>query len=250
MIKVVFLLGRPGSGKSCVACEIKQIAERRSWTTRHLFDYQLLQDMFLQEEREHDNGEKRKFRRSGPEEYDGFDVLDFGVLDTVLDTMADQIRKEIKSQKLSERNTLFLIEFARDNYTQALYRFGPDILQNAHLLYMDADLKTCVERVHKRSGNPPIECGEYNHYVSNIIMEGYYCRDDWEEVSFNIQHTWNIRVHPEKLENNVNEHQALRYRVEKWIDHVQLFSSEVQERPEQLSIVPVSLFSRVSVAVK
>ena len=252
MKKVVFLLGRPGSGKSCAACNIKRIAELRSWTTRYLFDYQLLQHMFLKEEREHDNGQKRKFRRSGPEEYDGFDVLDFRVLDTVLDTMADQIQKEIKSQEHSERNSLFLIEFARDNYTQALYRFGPDILQNAHLVYLDTELETCIERVHKRPGSPPttgsspIECGEYNHYISNFIMESYYCRDDWEEVPFNIQHTWDIRVHPEKLENNANEHQALRYKVEKWVDDVHLLCDEVQEKPEQVSIVPVSLFPMVS----
>src|SRR5438270_8162306 len=98
MIKVVFLLGRPGSGKSCVACRIKQIAEPTDWTTQHLFDYQLLQDMFLQEEKEQGNSQKRKFSRKGPKKRNGFDVLDFGVLDTVLHTMAEQIRKEKASQ--------------------------------------------------------------------------------------------------------------------------------------------------------
>src|SRR6266478_1254199 len=120
MLKVVFLLGYPGSGKSCVACHIKQIAKYRDWPTRHLFDYQLLQDMFLQEESECSNDQEKKFRRRGPEEHNGFDVLDFEVLDTVLDRMAEQVRVEKESQKL------FLIEFARRNYTRALYRFGPD----------------------------------------------------------------------------------------------------------------------------
>jgi adenylate kinase family enzyme len=224
MIKIVFLLGRPGSGKSSVACDIKRIAELRSWPTRHLFDYQLLQDMFLQEEREHGNDRKRKFRRRGPEEHNGFDVLDFGVLDSVLDRMAEQIRAEKESQKL------FLIEFARRNYTQALSRFGPDILQGAHLLYLDADLETCIERVHRRIDNPTIECGRYNHFVSDFIMQGYYYRDDWEEVPFNFPPDGSIQVHPLKIENKVDERRVLTSQIGKWVDDVHLFSDRALVR--------------------
>jgi adenylate kinase family enzyme len=244
MIKVVFLLGRPGSGKSCVACAIKRIAELRSWTTRHLFDYQLLQDMFLQEERGCSNNQEKKFRRRGLEEHNGFDVLDFEVLDTVLDRMAEQVRAEKESQKL------FLIEFARRNYTQALSHFSPDILQGAHLLYLNADLETCIERVHRRIDNPTIECGRYNHFVSDFIMQGYYYRDDWEEVAFNIPPDWNVRVHPIKLDNNIDERQTLTSKVERWADNAHLFSDRMLERPEQSSLVLARSFSMVSPAEK
>src|SRR5258706_12436560 len=105
VIRIVFLLGRPGSGKSSVACDIKQIAKHRNWPTRHLFDYQLLQDMFLQEAREHNNGQNKKFRSKGPEKHNGFDVLDFEELDTVLDRKEEKVRAEKENQEL------FLIEF-------------------------------------------------------------------------------------------------------------------------------------------
>src|SRR5258706_9496868 len=104
MIRIVFLLGRPGSGKSSVACDIMRMADRRNWATRHFFDYQLLQEMFLQEERECGNGQRKNFRRRGLKEYDGFDVLNFKVLDTVLGMMAKRIRAEKENQELSERN--------------------------------------------------------------------------------------------------------------------------------------------------
>lgn len=176
MERNVFLLGRPGSGKSSVAQLIDMFAKDKGRFTHHIFDYKLLQELFLQEEAEDIAPEKRKFRPKGPKECYGFDVIDFSVLDTVLEMMAEQVRKE--KQASSGRNKLFLIEFARDDYSHALQKFGPDLLEDAHLVYLHADVDTCIDRVRQRVDYQP---DSYNHFVSDNIMRGYYSKDDWSD---------------------------------------------------------------------
>ena len=174
MERNVFLLGRPGSGKSSVAQLIDMFAKDKGRFTHHIFDYKLLQELFLQEEAEGIAPEKRKFRPKGPKECHGFDVIDFSVLDTVLKMMAEQVRKE--KQTSLGRNKLFLIEFARDDYSHALQKFGRNLLEDAHLVYLHADVDSCIDRVRER-----VDCrlDTYNHFVSDGIMRGYYSKDDW-----------------------------------------------------------------------
>src|SRR5690348_7295701 len=138
MLKIAFLLGRPGSGKSIGACLIEMFAKEKGWSVEYMNDYRLLQQMFFQERAEYTPPEKRKFSPSGPIEYNGFDVLDFSVLDTVLEIMADQVREENRTP--SEEEKLFLIEFARNNYSNALLLFGRGLLYDAHLIYLDVGM--------------------------------------------------------------------------------------------------------------
>jgi hypothetical protein len=170
MVSNVILLGRPGSGKSSVAQLIDMFARDRGWSTQHIFDYKLLQEMFLEEEAEDIALEKRKFSPKGPQEYAGFDVIDFSVLDTVLEMMANVVRKSV------QENKLFLIELARNDYGHALSKLGDDLLQDALLLYLDVDVDTCIDRVNRRVNS---RWYPYNHFVSEPIMRGYYCEDDW-----------------------------------------------------------------------
>jgi ABC-type oligopeptide transport system ATPase subunit len=111
MIQIVFLIGRPGSGKSTVAQLIQMFAIDRGWIALYVNDYKLLQQMFFQEKAGPTFPKESKFSPSGPKECNGFDVRDFSVLDTVLEMMADQVRKE--KQTSTEEKKLVLIEFAR-----------------------------------------------------------------------------------------------------------------------------------------
>lgn len=176
MVRNVFLLGRPGSGKSSVAQLINMLANDKGWITHHIYDYKLLQEMFLQETTREVSPGERSFKPKGPRKYCGFDVVKFSVLDTVLELMAEEVRKEMKASP--QGNKLFLIEFARDDYSHALQRFGCDLLRDAHLLYLLADVEPCVDRIRKR-----VECqsAPCNHFVSDKIMKGYYSKDDWSE---------------------------------------------------------------------
>ena len=176
MIKIAFLLGRPGTGKSTLAQLIEASAQRSDWATQHFYDYKYLQDMFQHEIEENVPLEERAFRQKGPETCHGFDVLDFNVLDTALEQMADDIRTARSEQPAA--NKLFLIEFARKEYFRALHIFSYDILRDAHLFYINLGLETCIERVRQRVVE---NCSRsvFDHFVSEEIMNCYYNTDDW-----------------------------------------------------------------------
>ena len=180
MIKV-FLLGRPGSGKSALAQLIKVSADRRGWLAQHFYDYKYLQDMFQREIEKKIPLEEGAFRQKGPETCHGFDVVDFSVLDTALEQMAAKIRADELNS--SEDNKLLLIEFARQEYSRALNIFGHDILQDAHLLYIRSDLESCIERVRQRAIDN-MSRSELDHFVSDDIMRRYYSGDDWLSEQF------------------------------------------------------------------
>jgi hypothetical protein len=230
MFKAVCLLGRPGSGKSSVAQLIDMFAKDKGWSTQHIYDYKLLQEMFLQEEAEDIALEKRKFSPKGPQECAGFDVIDFSVLDTVLEMMANVVRKSIQANKL------FLIEFARNDYGHALSKLGDDLLQDTLLLYLDADVDTCIDRIHRR-----VNCRShpYNHFVSEDIMRGYYREDDWLNSRFHeyleLLQRKGIHVDTWTIVNKAS-HQALYEKVKHLIDHHMIPD---QEPKPQVSFNPL-----------
>ena len=108
-------------------------------------------------------------------------MRNFKVLDTVLKEMADEVRTE-KLRDLGA-NKLLLIEFARQEYCRALDIFGYEILNGAHLLYVKLDLENCIKRVQERADIHKHR-SEYDHFVSEDIMRGYYGRDDWSGQQF------------------------------------------------------------------
>jgi adenylate kinase family enzyme len=176
MIKIALLLGRPGTGKSTLAQLIEAFARRSGWATQHFYDYKYLQDMFQQEIEENVPLAERAFRQKGPEACHGFDVVRFEVLDTALKQIADDIR--IARSENQASNKLFLIEFARKEYSRALHIFGDDILRDAHLFYFKLGLEACIERVRRRVVET-WNSSKFDHFVSEEIMSGYYSTDDW-----------------------------------------------------------------------
>jgi gluconate kinase len=182
---------------------MKMFAGDRGWLTHYTNDYEHLQKMFLQEKAECTPLERRNFRPTGPEECNGFNVIKFSVLGKVLEKMRKEV-EEVKSESSEEDNILFLIEFARDSYHDALQLFGSNLLQDAHLLYLDVDLESCIERNLRRS----------DHFVSDEIMTTYYREDDWSRVMYNLQHNWDKSVI-----RNSGTFQDLEKEVEKWVNN-------------------------------
>src|SRR5437660_5571620 len=166
MLVTVFILGLPGSGKSTVVRWIEAYLRDLKWSVRHLNDYMILREMFL-EDRE--KGEARRFR---PADHDGFDVLDFAMFDEALQILEERVKKA--SQESAE-NQIVLVEFARNDYQKAFEQFHSFLrpnLSSAFFIYLDARIDVCVERVKDRVR---YKCCNDDYYVSEYIFEAYYC---------------------------------------------------------------------------
>jgi hypothetical protein len=213
MFMIVFLLGRPGSGKSSIARLIQMFARDNDWISDHIYDYKLLQEMFSKEEAEGTAPEDMKFSPKGPKDCHSFDVINFSVLDTVLEMMADKVREEKRTSSAEEKK-LYLIEFARDDYSRALQRFGCDLLEDALLFYLDADVGTCIDRIHQRVDCQP---DSFNHFVSDEIMSGYYREDDWPWVSVNLKQNCGLSVNTFEIKNT-GSFQDLTQAVKRLVD--------------------------------
>jgi len=174
MAEILFILGRPGSGKSLTARCIKEatagfgyrvpgLAYLEGWSVSHVTDYDFLQRMFRA-----DMKKEEALRRFRPTSFGGFDVLDLRVLPLALRQVSAFI-----AERLPEERTLILVEFARRDYSyQEVWRnFRKDMLDHASFLYLEADIETCMRRIEQRARNPL--CLD-DQYVSREIMVGYY----------------------------------------------------------------------------
>lgn len=160
----LFILGRPGSGKSTAFRHIKEYLRQQycNWTITRYNDYDILQEMSNREKLF--PPKKKKFEAKEP---DGFDVLDF----TVLDEALRLIEKSVRARSSKKKEELVIIEFARQDYNQALALFSDSFLRDSYFLFLDADLKVCIQRVKDRVTSPPTPD---NHFVSDNILTGYY----------------------------------------------------------------------------
>ena len=179
MVVKLFILGRPGSGKSSAARIIATIAQCRGWITFRINDYDILKEMA-----QADSAQKN-FRHT---EHSGFAVRNFSVFDVALREL------EKRAQHLPlEQNTLVIIEFARDDYSKALKWFSSGFLQDAYFLFMHLDLDTCIQRIQKRITytytDPPISD---NHYVSDEIVRGYYQMDNRQYIKDSLKTDYSI----------------------------------------------------------
>lgn len=164
----LFILGCPGSGKSTAYHHIDKFVGQHfpDWSTIRYNDYSILREMFLFEKLFQTDSKHRKFRSR---EHNGFDVIDFSVLDTAL----KELEKQVWQSSLPLKDELIVIEFARDDYRQALRQFRTNFLRDAYFLFIKTDMKICLQRVKDRISFPPTPD---NHFVSEDILTKYYAK--------------------------------------------------------------------------
>ncbi len=181
MTAKLFLLGRPGCGKSSAAKYISKYMKSKGWSAKRFRDFDILQTMTQEEQY------KQKFKAV---QEDRFDVVDDSVLAEALKRLNIKLTKYIKKVKSNE--TLLIIEFARNNYEEALKYFFPDVLQDAYFLFIDVDLNICMQRIEQRMihPNPPDD-----HYVSEEMLVKYYTDQKFPE-------NWVLQEKFKFLENN------------------------------------------------
>src|SRR6266702_3949847 len=182
MAEKLFLLGRPGSGKSTVRRYITKIAQHEFWSPYPISDYKILQNMCAAD---------RKHIHIRPAEFGGFEVLDFSILDTALQIIERRAEKALERHEL-DWPRIAIIEFARSDYVQALSQFDPAFLKDAHFLILESDVDTCMERIYERT-----RCREFadDTYVPVNIMKGYYQVDATQETVRQLQEALGLSGH-------------------------------------------------------
>ena len=165
MIVKLFLLGRPGCGKSSAARRveafIKEI-ENKGFSTYRFKDFDILDEM------SRDTRYSQYFTRASHKGYERLDVLKGFVLDIALEELDTRLRHHMDHVS---SNQLILIEFARANYREALEKFSEKVLRDAYFLFINLELEDCITRVENRMLKPE---STDDHYISEEMLRQYY----------------------------------------------------------------------------
>lgn len=167
----IFLLGRPGCGKSEIFRRIttKLSQEKICNDFLRVDDFPKLWNIFQEDEK---TGKWKKCRKI-PD--GGYLVTDNSIWDKIL----QEVDKDVRD--LQKDNRIIFIEFSRPNYTESMKNFSKKILGNAIIIYSDCSFETCWERNVTRH-RAAVACGTDDHLVSREEMEKTYLHDDKEEL--------------------------------------------------------------------
>jgi adenylate kinase family enzyme len=219
----VLILGRPGSGKSAAARQIKDQVKHRGRSSVHINDYAILQEKFLVDD------EQNIFI---PVDFGGFDVIDFTVLDIALQEVRDKAHKHISSSQVD----LIIIEFARADYRKALEIFVPNFLRDAYFLYLDADLDTCIDRVYERTAHPTTPD---DYYISDRIIRTYYQIDNRPYMSQNFAKDHNVDANRVKIIENMGSLQEFVQEINEFVEFLFEQEPSLSRQTDPIQIVPI-----------
>lgn len=132
MMQPIFVLGRPGSGKSTVC---RYLSEKMP--AQHLAGFPILLEMFGQEQYRH--------YFLPHERYGGFVIIDDAIWPIMEQEMAQ--RANLLFQELQG---CLLIELVRGCYEKSILYFSEMIRQSAYALYLNMPLALCQERIAAR----------------------------------------------------------------------------------------------------
>ena len=164
---IIFLLGRPGCGKSVIYEMLTKNLKGKGFAYEFLRidDFPILKELL-----DRDVHFKRHRREAG-----GFKVTDWSIVDEVLAGMSKKI------ERLYRPGRVIFVEFARDSYLHAFSNFTPQLLKKSLILYVFAPYEVCcqrnIKRFKERKGHD-LDA----HIVPPHLMETYYKEDDFEKL--------------------------------------------------------------------
>ncbi|MGI9058390.1 MAG: hypothetical protein ACR2H5_07410 [Ktedonobacteraceae bacterium] len=183
----VFLLGRPGSGKTTAFHYIEMLVSDKRWKAIRFREYPILHSMF-----QNDIGMKVR-----PTEHGGFDILDFSVFFESAKCIEQQIQEYISTEPSQD---FIFIELARDDYSHALTCFSPGFLQDSYFLFFEVDINTCIERIRVRVANQTSD----GHFISERILRSYYFKDNKPYMTSNFKTDYNMHKRVEVIDNTAS----------------------------------------------
>jgi hypothetical protein len=192
----VFLLGRPGSGKTTAlhyiqnyVCGTKPIPVHPNYKHpkfTHQREYTTLQEMMRSDS-------KNKFL---PAKYGGFEVRDDSVFEESARRFEERLRNYLTT-KASEEEFIF-IELARKEYKESMRCFSPDFLQDSYFLFIEADVATCIERIHSRVAQ---SAPTGNHFIPDHVLRDYYSQDNLAYMASDFKTNFNIQKEVRAIDN-------------------------------------------------
>lgn len=170
--KYVFLLGRPGCGKSALYRELeKRILESgQARTCERVDDFPIVWARLQGDDAREREGKARIYSRRAD---DGAYLAN--------DNFFDGILKEVNAAvlRIDRPEHMVFIEFARWNYVEAIEDFDPRILEHCVAVYMAVSFETCWARNVARHAAAMAQDGD-DHLVGREAMEALYLHDDQE----------------------------------------------------------------------
>lgn len=185
MVKV-FLLGRPGSGKTTAFRCFEKLAHTYDLHATRFREYTILYDMF--------KAGRSEFR---PVMHGGFDIVDFSILNMSAQLLEKQVQEYARSRALM--NEVLFLELVRDDYKQAMQCFSRAFLQESYFLYVEADVETCIQRIRYRVAHPT---ETDSHFVSEHILRDYYAKDNKEYMATRFKIDYGIQKEVQVIENS------------------------------------------------
>jgi adenylate kinase family enzyme len=178
----IFLIGRPGSGKSTVAKAIQGAlkSDASFGSVVWLSDVDYLWRAFRAE-----NDERAERMDEG-----GYFVKDPTLFHEALEDLAERARRRRKGVAVT------ILEFSRQNYLEALRVLAGKGVEPDIVVYLDVSLETALHRNKQRS----LASRGDHHYVSEREMRTTFATDDLRDLKKELQGRLFVLAEPKPLE--------------------------------------------------
>ena len=173
--KYLFILGRPGCGKSALFRELEKrlLESGEAKTCERVDDFPKLWARLTADDLRESQGKERLFSKAME---DGtYRVTDRAVLMDVFKEILQEVSEDLI--KIDRADHVVFIEFARHSYLEAVRSFDRTLLENCLMVYVQVSFETCWARNVARH-QAAVARGGDDHLVPREEMERMYLVDD------------------------------------------------------------------------